>query len=43
MISVTGWAASEIDGMEISDLNDWLEEAILHAKATRAAREGASS
>ncbi len=29
--------------MEISDLNDWLEEAILHAKAMKAAHEEASS
>lgn len=45
-MTVTGWSAAEIDGMEIADLTDWLEEAAEHAKATaeaiKAARERAS-
>lgn len=45
-MTVTGWSAAEIDGMEIADLTDWLEEAAGHAKAVneaiKAARERAS-
>ena len=45
-MTVTGWSAAEIDGMEIADLTDWLEEAGEHARATneaiREARERAS-
>jgi hypothetical protein len=38
---VTKWSAAEVDGMEITDLNDWIEEAVDHAKAVRDAREAA--
>ena len=42
-MTVTGWSAAEIDGMEIADLSDWLEEAADHARAVKAAREAALS
>lgn len=45
-MTVTGWSAAEIDGMEIADLTDWLEEAAEHSKAineaVKAARADAS-
>lgn len=45
-MTVTGWSAAEIDGMEIADLADWLEEAAEHSKAIneaiKAARADAS-
>lgn len=45
-MTVTGWSAGEIDGMEIADLTDWLEEAAEHSKAVneaiRAARADAA-